>query len=417
MSESENVASGSDTSYAPRKSRRLPTCGKAHFLRSQPNMSAEDNDDPHSPAPSSVSTAGNPDMFSLLQMLTAQNTRVEEMRLQQEERQTQQHLQYELKMAELQSSMMQAQSDSARTLAQEAAAARQKESEEAQTARRMDMEAAEQLRLKETELQLAQMRDMEERQAAALLRKSDDDRKAKVEAAIRHIKCDTPKLQTKNFPPTYMASFERIVQSQGIPQEEWASCFLFCLSGGDYTIWAMLLDSSPDTSYMALKPLFLSRVSHDWSTNASFLAFKTKSFNLSYEQYLHETVLRVRQIVLGAKDAVDLIVKAGFTNFLFEMRRSELCGKRELPMHEFGKFLGECDHGSSFQAPRQEHGKVKNEFSGRKLFSNTVTCHGCGEIGHIRPQCPKTKPRNVSRVVTDSNSDSEGFIVSGSVWH
>ena len=86
-------------------------------------------------------------------------------------------------------------------------------------------------------------------------------------------------------------------------------------------------------------------------------------------------------------------------------------------MHDFGKFLGECDHGSSFQAPRQEHREVKNEISGRKPFSNTVTCHGCGEIGHIRPQCPKTKPRNVSRVVTDSNSDSEGFIVSGSVWH
>ena len=145
-------------------------------------------------------------------------------------------------MAELQSSMMQAQSDSARTLAQEAAAARQKES---QTARRMDMEAAEQLRLKEAKLRLVQMRDMEERQAAALLRKADDDRKAKVEAAIRHIKRDTPKLQTKDFPPMYMASFERIVQSQGIPQEEWASCFLFCLSGGDYTIWATLLDSSP----------------------------------------------------------------------------------------------------------------------------------------------------------------------------
>ena len=59
--------------------------------------------------------------------------------------------------------------------------------------------------------------------------------------------------------------------------------------------------------------------------------------------------------------------------------------------------------------------EVKREFSGRKPFSDSVTCHGCGEVGHIRPQCPKNKPRNVSRVLTDSNSDSDGFVVSGTV--
>ena len=219
------------------------------------------------------------------------------------------------------------------------------------------MEAAERLRHKEADLRMEQLKEMEEKQAAALRMKEDADGKAKVEAAIRHVKRDTPKMQSKDFPPTYMASFERIVHNQGIPQEEWASCFLFCLTGGDYTIWATLLDSAPDTSYGALKPQFLSRVGYDWSTNATYVAFKKKPFSLSYEQYLHETVLRVRQIVQGTTDvneAVDLFVKAGFTNFLYGMKRSELCGKKDLPMHEFGKYMSECDHANSFQQQRRE---------------------------------------------------------------
>ena len=283
-----------------------------------------------------------------------QRARQEELRLEQEKIQTAQRLEHELNMAKFQASILQAQTDSARELAEAARIARQREADVAEAVRRLDKEEAERLRLKEANLRLEQMNAMEERQAAALLQKEEDDKRAKVEAAIRHVKRDTPKLLSKDFPPTYMASFERIVHSQAIPPEEWASCFLFCLSGGDYTIWATLLDSAPDTSYMALKPQFLSRVGHDWQTNASFLAFKKKPVHLSYEQYLHETVLRVRQIVVGAADvmeAVDLVVKAGFTNFLSGMKRSELCGKRELSMHDFGKFLGECDYGSQFQAP------------------------------------------------------------------
>ena len=38
-------------------------------------------------------------------------------------------------------------------------------------------------------------------------------------------------------------------------------------------------------------------------------------------------------------------MKAGFTNFFLGMKCSELCGKQELSMHDFGKFLGECDYG------------------------------------------------------------------------
>ena len=466
MSGSERVTtSDSDTSFAPRRSRRQPTCDKEHFLRGTPAMSADDNDAPSSPTPSSVSTVTNPEMVSLLQMLTAQNSRLESLRLQQEteqrakdirleeqrmrheERQEEQRRQHELAMAKFQANLLQAQTTSVKALA-----------EEAEIARRRGLEEAERLCTQEATIRLEQMQAMEERQAAALTRKAEDDRRAKVEAAIRHVKRDTPKLLSKDFPPTYMASFERIVRSQAIPPEEWASCFLFCLTGGDYTIWATLLDSEPDTSYMALKPQFLSRVGHDWQTNASYLAFKKKPVHLSYEQYLHETVLRVRQMVVGAKDimeAVDLVVKAGFTNFLSGMKRSELCGKRDLSMHEFGKFLGECDYGSSFQAPRrdapfhrrpvstgrqftpehrheplppvnsnynhlsgEEHSgatEVKQEFSSRKPFSNSVTCHECGEVGHIRPQCPRLKPRNVGRVLTDSNSDRDGFVVSGTV--
>ena len=205
-SESELVTSGSDTSFAPRKSRRQPTCGKEHFLRSQPTMSAENSEVPHSPTLSSVSTLGNPDICSLLQMLAAQDARLEEQRLQHEQRQTEQRLQHELTMAKFQASMLQAQTDSARELAAAATAASQCEAAEAETARCLDMEAAEGLRHKEADLRMEQLKEMEEKQAAALHMKEDADWKAKVEAAIRHVKRNTPKMQSKDFPPTYMAS-------------------------------------------------------------------------------------------------------------------------------------------------------------------------------------------------------------------
>ena len=47
-------------------------------------------------------------------------------------------------------------------------------------------------------------------------------------------------------------------------------------------------------------------------------------------------------------------MKAGFTNFLFGMKSSELCGKKDLPMHDFGKYLSECDHAVPFQPHRRE---------------------------------------------------------------
>ena len=201
MSGSERVTtSDSDTSFAPRRSRRQPTCDKEHFLRGTPAMSADDNDAPSSPTPSSVSTVTNPEMVSLLQMLTAQNSRLESLRLQQEteqrakdirleeqrmrheERQEEQRRQHELAMAKFQATLLQAQTTSVKALA-----------EEAEIARRRGLEEAERLRTQEATIRLEQMQAMEERQAAALTRKAEDDRRAKVEAAIRHVKRDTPK--------------------------------------------------------------------------------------------------------------------------------------------------------------------------------------------------------------------------------
>ena len=135
MSEPESAASGSDTSYAPRRSRRQPTCGKDHFLRGHhSNMSSDGHEEPSSPASSSASTLGTSDVCSLLQMLAAQSARQEEQRARQEELrlerekiQTAQRLEHELNMAKFQASTLQAQTDSARELAEAARIARQRE--------------------------------------------------------------------------------------------------------------------------------------------------------------------------------------------------------------------------------------------------------------------------------------------------
>ena len=206
------------------------------------------------------------------------------------------------------------------------------------------------------------------------------DQQAKLEAAIRHIKRDSPKMQSQDFPPTFMTTFERNVNEQAIPLKDWASCFLHCLGGSDANIYSTLIDSSPDSDCWALKALFLSRVGHDWSTNALFIAFKKKPYRLSYEQYFHEMVLRVRQLVVGAKDvveAVDWIVKAGFTNFLQGMKRSELCVKRDLPVLEFGKFLGECDSASTYHSPRRESQFPRRPFNSIEPTTQTLDLSLC----------------------------------------
>ena len=40
----------------------------------------------------------------------------------------------------------------------------------------------------------------------------------------------------------------------------------------------------------------------------------------------------------------------------------------------------------------------------------TVTCHNCGEPGHIRPNCPlRSKPKNLGRVLTDSEPEQSDY--------
>ena len=151
-------------------------------------------------------------------------------------------------------------------------------------------------------------------------------------------------------------------------------------------------------------------------------------------------MLRVLQIVEGAPDircCVELMVKAMFTNFLVGMKRSELCTKKDLPIHEIGKFLSDCDYSGHYPSSRKDstfayrrsfssgrplqveptttppynsnnnvdskfvHNKeVKSEYIARKnpgSFNDPITCHNCGEPGHIRPNCLKLKPKNAGR--------------------
>ena len=52
-----------------------------------------------------------------------------------------------------------------------------------------------------------------------------------------------------------------------------------------------------------------------------------------------------------------------------------------------------------------------NSASGRKDTSSSVTCHGCGEVGHIRPRCPKN-PRNYKEGTSATLPYKVGFCLS-----
>ena len=90
-----------------------------------------------------------------------QRARQEELRLEQEKIQTAQRLEHELNMAKFQASILQAQTDSARELAEAARIARQREADVAEAVRRLDKEEAERLHLKEANLRMEQMNAME----------------------------------------------------------------------------------------------------------------------------------------------------------------------------------------------------------------------------------------------------------------
>ena len=45
-----------------------------------------------------------------------------------------------------------------------------------------------------------------------------------------------------------------------------------------------------------------------------------------------------------------------------------------------------------------------------------MTCHNCGEPGHIRPNCPsRSKPKNLGRVLTDSEPEQSDYLARGKV--
>ena len=206
-------------------------------------MSSDGHEEPSSPASSSASTLGTSDVCSVLQMLAAQSARQEEQRarqeelqLEQEKIQTTQRLEHELNMAKFQASILQAQTDSARELAEAARIARQREADEAEAVRRLDKEEAERLRLKEANLRMEQMNAMEERQAAALLRKAEDDKRAKVEAASGTSSGKPRNCSPRIFPQPTWPHLRELFTARLSHLRSGQVVFLFCLSGGDYTI-------------------------------------------------------------------------------------------------------------------------------------------------------------------------------------
>ena len=251
-------------------------------------------------------------------------------------------------MLKLQSDLFKLQEDNARA-----------RSEEAERARRRDDEA-----------QLAQAKECEARQTALQQAKEEADKKQRLESSKRQLKRDMPKLSDKDFPQTFMATFERLAVEQDLPKSQWASCFVYCLSGQELTIWSTLLDTSVDGDYDMLKHEFFNRVGHDWSSNARFFACAKKPMHVSYEQYLHECYLRLLQLIEGLEDKkaiAGMMVKACASNFLTGMHRTELCLKKDLPLHEYGKFLGDHDFSRYYSSGRREGSSYhRRAYSGSK---------------------------------------------------
>ena len=67
---------------------------------------------------------------------------------------------------------------------------------------------------------------------------------------------------------------------------------------------------------------------------------------------------------------------------------------------------GTSDQNPNAGAPQSKGGKyVKSERQGRK----PITCYGCGEVGHIRPNCPN-KVRRVSSSDSESRMEVDGWL-------
>ena len=137
------------------------------------------------------------------------------------------------------------------------------------------------------------------------------------------------------------------------------------------------------------------------------------------------------------EEACHVLVKAQFCNFIQGASRTELARKKDLPSQEFlqafinayqsNRVLYEpLDHkgsGHSFnRKPFQEWepghekpeckvevpaDKYHNPQVSKNQFQVGITCHHCGEEGHIRPNCPKMpeRPKKVRMVATENDCD------------
>ena len=356
----DNISS--EASVVPKKSHRQPTCSKAHYLWSRVpvlHMDSESEQQPSSPSVSTLSSHSGPDMTAFMHFFAEQSAKQEEARRQ-----------HELAMLKLQSDLFKLQEDNARA-----------RSEEDERARRRDDEA-----------QLTQAKECEARQAALQQTKEEADKKQRLESSKRQLKRDMPKLSDKDFPPTFMAMFECLAVEQDVPKSQWTSCFVYCLSGQELTIWSTLLDTSVDGDYDMLKHEFFNRVGHDWSSNARFFSCAKKPMHVSYDQYLHECYLRLLQLIEGLEDKkaiAGMMVKACASNFLTGMRRTELCLKKDLPLHEYGKFLGDHDFSSYYSSGRREGSSYhRRSYSGSKSDNSERQV----EVAHISAPSPSPKP-------------------------
>ena len=439
MSDSDRTGEDkrSASTFEPSRSGRNLTCSKQHFLRNRnttPLMDSETDAQPVSPAPSGISSQGSMDMARMLQFLSQQNTRQEERHAEEmARRQAEERRKHDLDMYKLQADLYKLQMETDKAKADE----------------------EEKWRKLQDEQQAAQSKSYEEEQKIIREKKEKEGRRLRDEANRRHLKRELTKLTDKDSAPIFMSYFELLAAEHMVPREAWSACFTHCLSGHELNTWSSLLTNSADDSYDVVKPLFLDRLGYDWDSCAKRISCPKNPAHLSYDQYSQEFMLALDKIVDTAVDvqsAKELILKACFSNFLYGFKRTELCQKRNTPLPVFLKFLSDCDYNArAVLGSRELPTTYKRSFSDRRPYpvdscspvppsvgpkpsvgleevktdplkkvppqSNfTVTCHNCGEPGHIRPNCPlRSKPKNLGRVLTDSEPEQSDYLARGKV--
>ena len=285
-------------------------------------------------------------------------------------------------------------------------------------------------------------REMELNETLERKRLAEEEEKARTraDAAKRHLKRDLHPLTAKDRPSTYMACFERLAREHAVPKESWAGCFLTCLTGDHLAMWASYVEAHDTTDYDAIKSYFLNRVGLNWETRSKYISCPKKPFNLNWDQYFYQQIDDLKLLTEGTasvEEACHVLVKAQFCNFIQGASRTELARKKDLPSQEFlqafinayqsNRVLYEpLDHkgsGHSFnRKPFQEWepghekpeckvevpaDKYHNPQVSKNQFQVGITCHHCGEEGHIRPNCPKMpeRPKKIMMVATENDCD------------